>query len=458
MYTQILPILCGYTALLHLPNDGSLLRRQVDRYTAHKYAPIPSDKTSHAEEFYFLHSSKPRDICCKMLVSKWWLGLWAGAIPAAGAAPSTQPRVFEQLDRVPAGWSQGNSAPCPEQRIKLQIAIRQEGKHALLEQQLLSISTPGHALYGEHYGPQQLSALFRPDPAVSSSVISWLQEASIHDTDIEDNGDWVNINTTIGQAETLLHTKFDFFHHVDETVQPRIRTLQYSIPQHLHRHIQMIQPTTHFARAMPYQTGGDSGGPIPVYGSPTKLNATYCNTTTPPDCLRALYKMGDFKANASSGVKLGISGFNFQQAVHSDLNLFLGKWAPAEGGASFKVKTSNGGVNNETGALVWAHEANLDIQYAVSLANGIPATFYKTGGVGPLIPDLQQPNESESLDFQEPFLELQYLLNLPQKDLPTVLSVSYGEDEQSYPLSYMKSVCQLFAKLGTRGVSVLVSR
>lgn len=181
--------------------------------------------------------------------------------------------------------------------------------------------------------------------------------------------------------------------------------------------------------------------------------------TTPPDCIRALYSIGEFKANSSSGVKLGISGFNYQQAVHSDLNLFLDKWAPPEKGATFKVVTSNNGVNNETGALVWAPEANLDMQYAVSLAYGIPATFYKTGGYGPLIPDLQQPNNGDSLDVQEPFLEhLQFLLNLTQKDLPTVLSISYGEDEQSHTVSYMKTVCQLFAKLGARGVSVIVSR
>jgi tripeptidyl-peptidase-1 len=222
----------------------------------------------------------------------------------------------------------------------------------------------------------------------------------------------------------------------------------------------MIQPTTHFGRATPYQVGGEPT-PIPAYGpgSATKLNATYCNTTTPPDCIRALYKIGEFKANSSSGVKLGISGFNYQQAVHSDLSLFRDKWAPMENKTGFKVVTSNGGVNNETGALVWAPEANLDIQYGVSLAYGIPATFYKTGGFGPLIPDLQQPNGSDSLLVQEPFLEhLQFLLNLTQEDLPTVLSISYGEDEQSHPVSYMKSVCQLFAKLGARGVSVIVSR
>ena len=83
----------------------------------------------------------------------------------------------------------------------------------------------------------------------------------------------------------------------------------------------------------------------------------------------------------------------------------------------------------------------------------------KTGGVGTLLPDLQRPDIGDALDVQEPLLvHLQFLLNLTQENLPIELSVSYGEDEQSHPVSWMKTVCQLFAKLGARGVSILVAK
>ncbi|KIW66790.1 hypothetical protein PV04_06085 [Phialophora macrospora] len=391
-----------------------------------------------------------------MLVNRWLLGASASLLSLGNATPNTEPKIHEQLDSIPEGWYQGDTTPGCHQRIKLHIAVRQEDKHDLLEERLLSISTPGHALYGQHYDAQQLSALLQPDPAVSSAIRSWLIGAGISETVIQDDGDWFTVYMTVAQAETLLDTKFQYFHHADLAEPPRIRTLQYSVPHHLHPFIQMIQPTTHFARAKPYQMPV----PVPDYGpgSATKLNATYCNATTPPDCIRALYKIGEFKANASSGVKLGISGFNYQQVIHSDLHLFLDKWAPTQNKTTVRVVTSNGGVNNESAAVDWASEASMDVQYGVSLAYDIPVTFYKTGGVGPLIPDLQQPNDSDHLLVQEPWLEhLQFLLNLTQKDLPTVLSVSYGEDEQSHPVSYMKTVCQLFAKLGARGVSVLVA-
>ena len=319
-----------------------------------------------------------------MLVSLWSPELWALLLLVGFATPSPQFKILEKLESIPAGWYQGDVLPAPDQQIKLQIALQQQEKHDLLEEHLLGISTPGHILYGQHYDPQQLRTLLEPDPAVSAAVLAWIRGENILQTDIDVDGDWCNLQTTVAQAEKLLNTKFHYFHNADNAAVAQMRTLQYSVPSHLHHSIQMIQPTTHFGRASPYQVGGKPV-PIPKYGpgSATKLNATYCNVTTPPDCIRALYNIGNFKANASSGVKLGISGFNYQQAVHSDFSLFLDKWAPAEAKTSFKIVTSNGGVNNETGALAWAPEANLDIQYAVSLSYGVSAVFYKTGGYGP---------------------------------------------------------------------------
>jgi tripeptidyl-peptidase-1 len=210
-----------------------------------------------------------------MLINKWLAGVWALLLSTGNTAPFTQPKILEKLDSIPEGWYQGDSVPAPDQQIKLQIAVRQEDKHALLEERLFSVSTPGHTFYGQHYDPEQLSAVLQPDPVVSDAILSWLQEEGIPEIDIEDNGDWFNIHTTIAQAENLLDTKFQYFHHRNAAVPPRIRTLQYSVPHDLHQFIQLIQPTTHFSHVRPYQVGGEPV-PIPKYGpgSATKLNAT----------------------------------------------------------------------------------------------------------------------------------------------------------------------------------------
>lgn len=50
---------------------------------------------------------------------------------------------------------------------------------------------------------------------------------------------------------------------------------------------------------------------------------------------------------------------------------------------------------------------------------------------------------------------LQYVLAQP--NIPQVISSSYGDDEQTVPLSYARSVCNQFAQLGARGVTFLCS-
>lgn len=44
-----------------------------------------------------------------------------------------------------------------------------------------------------------------------------------------------------------------------------------------------------------------------------------------------------------------------------------------------------------------------------------------------------------------------------QKDIPQVISNSYGDDETLLPEAYARRVCRGFAELGARGVSVLFS-
>ena len=46
---------------------------------------------------------------------------------------------------------------------------------------------------------------------------------------------------------------------------------------------------------------------------------------------------------------------------------------------------------------------------------------------------------------------------LAQDKLPHVISSSYGEDEQTVPESYARSVCNQFAQLGARGITFLCS-
>ena len=48
------------------------------------------------------------------------------------------------------------------------------------------------------------------------------------------------------------------------------------------------------------------------------------------------------------------------------------------------------------------------------------------------------------MNDNEPYLDfLNYLMNLSSADLPTTVSISYGEGEGTVPASYAQTVCNL---------------
>lgn len=116
----------------------------------------------------------------------------------------------------------------------------------------------------------------------------------------------------------------------------------------------------------------------------------------------------------------------------------------------------NGGLATQDDTVDDSVEASLDVDYAYSLSYPTPGFYYSTGGRGELVPDLDQPTQADNQN--EPYLDfLHYILSLPDSELPTTLTTSYGEDEQSVPEPYTNMTCSLFAQLGARGVSVIFS-
>jgi tripeptidyl-peptidase-1 len=102
-------------------------------------------------------------------------------------------------------------------------------------------------------------------------------------------------------------------------------------------------------------------------------------------------------------------------------------------------------------SLTYNTQANLDVQYAGSISYPTQNIYYSTGGSPPFVPDSATPTNTN-----EPYLNwLEFILN--QTSIPQTISTSYGDDEQTVPEDYARSVCDLFAQLGAKGVSVLFS-
>ncbi|EEA18993.1 Tripeptidyl-peptidase sed2 [Talaromyces marneffei ATCC 18224] len=373
------------------------------------------------------------------------LTLLSAPVVAATAA-TTQYEVVEQLRRVPDGWVQG-PRPSPSMLMQFRLAMTQP-RAGEFEQHVINIATPGHKMYGKHMKRDEVKAFMQPSAEVSDAVVSWLKSEGVSDNLMEVDSDWAKFIVPLHQAEKMLNTTFYIFHDEDKTVF-RVRTLQYSVPREIHQHVRLIQPTTHFGRNKAHKSLVHNQQKID-----TAAQAN-CNTLITPDCLRDLYKLGNFVASPDPRNKLGISGYLEQYARYDDLKAFLKQYAPQAKDATFTVQEINGGLNDQSSNSD-SVEASLDMQYGISLSYQTPTIFFSTGGRGPLIPDASQPNASASSN--EPYLEqLHYLLNLSDEDLPAVLSTSYGENEQTLPESYTNTTCSLFAQLGARGVSIIFS-
>lgn len=334
--------------------------------------------------------------------------------------------------------------------LKLQIALQQNDA-AGFEQHVLDVSTPSHPSYGLHFeSHEEMKRMILPTEETVSSVTAWLKAAGIDSFEVD--SDWATFKTTVGVANKLLDTKFAWF--VSDEAKPRkvLRTLEYSVPDEIAERINLIQPTTRFAaiRANHATEHEITGLQLAAVANDT----TNCDAAISPQCLKTIYKI-DYKADANSGSKVAFASYLEEYARYNDLALFEKNILPEAIGQNFSVVQFAGGLNSQNSSDD-SGEANLDLQYIVGTSSPLPVTEYSTGGRGPWVADLDQPDEADSAN--EPYLEfLQGVLKLPQSELPQVISTSYGENEQSVPKSYALSVCNMFAQLSSRGVTVIFS-
>jgi tripeptidyl-peptidase-1 len=83
---------------------------------------------------------------------------------------------------------------------------------------------------------------------------------------------------------------------------------------------------------------------------------------------------------------------------------------------------------------------NLDIQYTVGVAQGVPVTFFSVG--------------ADNKDDWSGFLDLiNYILAMEAP--PQVITTSYGFDEVGIDSKAANTLCHSYAQLAARGVSMV---
>ncbi|UNI19609.1 Tripeptidyl-peptidase I [Purpureocillium takamizusanense] len=368
------------------------------------------------------------------------------AAALAAASPLGQDMVTKQaLRKASSGWEFKASAPA-DLTLNMQISLKEQNMDKL-QQRLLEMSNPEHADYGKHMSKADIEALTAPSAAHVGAVRKWLESHGVRAGDVVSGTLAVTMSAT--QAEELLGAKYGVYYHAQKGVYT-VRTTQYSLPRDVHDAIAMVQPTTLFSdmnmsngrtRVTALSSRVASGG---VADGADK--AVSCDQGLTPPCLRDLYKIEGYTPQANK-TTIGITGYLHEVAGKADLQSFLQQYTKIPSDATFGVHLINGGTNDGNGT----GEANLDTQYAMGLTYPIHNDFYSTAGSPPFIPDASTPNNTN-----EPYIEwLNYMNGLDK--VPTTVTSSYGDNEQTVPRDYAETVCNQFMKLAARGVSVLVS-
>ncbi|KAG2068077.1 subtilisin-like protein [Suillus decipiens] len=387
------------------------------------------------------------------------IGLPFVAALASAAVPfkGCQHKMKESIYGPPRGWSRHTPAP-KHHILELKIALPQH-KFAELEQHLWEVSDPNHPRYGAFLSKEETDALTAPHPDTSNIVNEWLASYGLAEESLirSSANDWVTIRVPVGLAEEMLDTTYYVYKHA-ETGDSIVRTTSYSLPENLHNHVDLIQPTTMFARFKAFKSTLHWANQSTVLGTSTgtitgpagnQIDAS-CNDTITISCLKQLYNSASYNTSATNGNQLGITAYLGQYANNMDLQQFFQLENPSAYGSNYTFVSVNGGLNNQTYAAAGS-EANLDTQFGFGLTWPTARTFYSTAGEPPFDPDLLTPT-----DTNEPYSYwLDYVLS--QSMLPQTISTSYGDDEETVPFTYASRVCGGMAVLGTRGVSLLFS-
>ncbi|KAA1477309.1 subtilisin-like protein [Dentipellis sp. KUC8613] len=346
-------------------------------------------------------------------------------------------QVHESRSSVPSGFTKVSAAP-EDQQITLRLGLVQSD-FAGLEKALYAVSTPSSDQYGQHLSKEEVEQFVAPAPESVSAVKDWLQSNNLTSSTISPAGDWLSIQTTVKQANAMFDTQFSTFTH-EKTNTKSVRTMQYSIPAALKGHLDFVHPTVSFpAPAMRHPI---ISHPIssPVHNLTASGVAASCGSgEVTPACLQSLYSIPSTPATQKSNA-IGVAGFYPQFPNSQDLKLFLQRDRPDISSSTTFTSQSVDNGRNPGGSGNDIDEANLDVQYTVGLATGVPNVFVFVG-----------ENTNDGVDG---FLDIINFL-LKESNPPQVFTTSYGFDENQLSRSVATNLCNAYAQLGARGVSVL---
>ncbi|KAF8269941.1 peptidase S8/S53 domain-containing protein, partial [Lactarius quietus] len=308
--------------------------------------------------------------------------------------------------------------------------------------------------YGAHLSREEVAELVAPHQDTLEIVHSWLEHHGVPSSDISTShgGGWLTVTgVSVSQAYQLLCASYQLYKHTgtNETI---LRTVGYALPNALHPLVETVAPTTYFAspRTLMLASRKHSSEESAVIVSVTsgrRVRVLSKRDTPPitPPVVRDLYKTAEYVPAAGGQNALGTLGMKNEYPSQTDLTMFMTKYRGDALPATFLVVPVNGGEYDPTLPGI---EASLDMQYTSAMAYPTLQIFYSTGG---------NIKWSGGLPASEDAYLAWLRFLLIQPHIPPTITVSYGNPETSVPWTYATALCNVFAQLGLRGVSVIVA-
>ncbi|KAK3306348.1 tripeptidyl-peptidase-like protein [Chaetomium strumarium] len=390
------------------------------------------------------------------------------AVTLVHAAPAV---ILEQAEGIPPGWSFYGNASASD-KIMLFIALKEPGI-AELKSKLNQRHASDHLSsdLGRHLSRDEVLQRRQPAATTTRAVSGWLRSSGIQQ--VHRQGSLISFEASAEAVKSLFQADLAYYAYNGSDAAPVLRALSYTVPAWLRDAIDFVHPLTNFMpppphrgrrrppkpwwpphpKPKPTKRPPTPGGPsisstktvtptaIPTVSVPDPNENPFpnlpCLAATVPDCIKELYNIRYNPANESqpSPVRFGVAGFLEQWILYSDVAQFLDTFTPdlSLSSYNFSVTLFNNGTNPQTSPRNAGIEASLDVQYAMALGHPTHVTYYSTGGRGTKL----NTTSGEPLEpLEEP---------------------SYADDEASVPRGYASRVCDMFAALAARGVSVLAA-
>ncbi|KAH9947173.1 family S53 protease-like protein [Amylocystis lapponica] len=356
---------------------------------------------------------------------------------ALGSPVSHNMQVHEKRDSIPNGFVAKGAAPL-DQVLQLRISLKQSNS-AGLEAALYDVSTPSSPNYGKYLTREEAASYAAPTAETASAVNAWLADNGLTATSLTPAGDWLGFEIPVSKANEMFEANFTIFDY-ESTGKTSIRTLSYSIPESLKGYIDTVHPTTLFARPTTRKAPIKY---VPKKRSTEERNVTRtgevdasCANDITPSCLQQLYGIPTTAATQSSNT-LGVTGYGNEWPQVQDLQVFLSEYRPdIPSSTTFTVTDIDGGSDPQSSADA-GFEADLDVEYTVGLATGVPVIFLSVGE-----------------DNTNGFLDSMYYF-LGESDPPSVITTSYTFFEEEISVSIANNMCYAYAQLGARGTTIL---